>query len=111
MAKKKKLKVGDIVSACFLGTPERCEVIQVTDKNLYKLRMSSGTILPGVTWYSLLDAKEKKTKPWYIDAYLEHKQTTKSNEDQNTSQNTTDKVELDKAIKKQKKFIKGKARK
>ena len=30
MAKKKKLKVGDIVSACFLGTPERCEVIQVT---------------------------------------------------------------------------------
>jgi len=31
----------------------------------------------------------------------------KSTEDQNTSKNTTEKIELDKAIKKQKKFTKG----
>ena len=108
MAKKKKLIVGDIVSAHFLGSPERCEVIEVTDKNLYKLRMSSGTILPGVTWYSLLNVKERKTKPWYIDGYLGHKQITKSEEDQNTSQNTTDLNDLKKAINLQKNFVKGK---
>ena len=107
MARKKKLKVGDLVRAYFLGTPDRCEVIEVTDKDLYKLRMTSGTILPGVTWYSLLNAKEKKNKPWYIDGYLGHKQITKSEEDQITSQNTTDKVELEKAIKNQKDFIRG----
>jgi len=108
MARKKKLKVGDLVRAYFLGTPDRCEVIEVTDKNLYKLRMSSGTILPGVTWHTLLNVKEKKNKPWYIDAYLGHKQITKSTEDQNTSQNTTDVDKLKEAINIQKNFVKGK---
>jgi len=108
MARKKKLKVGDLVRAYFLGTPDRCEVIEVTDKDLYKLRMTSGTILPGVTWYSLLNAKEKKNKPWYIDGYLGHKQITKSEEDQITSQNTTDLNDLKKAINLQKNFVKGK---
>ena len=108
MAKKKKLKVGDLVRAYFLSTPDRCEVIEVTDKYLYKLRMSSGTILPGVTWYTLLNAKEKKTKPWYIDAYLGHKEVTKLTEDQNTSQNTTNSDDLKKAIKDQKNFVNGK---
>mgnify|MGYP003628968211 CR=1 FL=1 len=51
--------------------------------------------------------KDKKS-PWYIDAYLGHNVVPKLTEDKNTIQNTTDRVELDKAIKKQKKFIKGK---
>jgi hypothetical protein len=66
----KKLKIGNIVRAVFLGTPEPCEVIEVMDKHLYKLRMKSGTILPGVTWYKKLSAKEKKSKPWYIEALI-----------------------------------------
>ena len=61
-------KSSNHVIAIFLGSPEPCEVIEVTDKKnkLYKLRMKSGTILPGVTWFKLLDAKEKKNKPWHI---------------------------------------------
>ena len=64
----KHLKVGDIVIAVFLGTSSECKVIEVTDKKskLYKLRMKCGTILPGVTWLKLLDAKQKKNKPWHI---------------------------------------------
>ena len=30
----KKLKLGDIVEAVFLGTPEECEVIEITDKQI-----------------------------------------------------------------------------
>jgi hypothetical protein len=107
MSRKKKLKVGDLVLAYFLGTSDRCEVIEITEKNSYKLRMPTGTILPGVKWKK---DYEKKT-PWYIDAYLGHSDVTKSKEDQNTSQNTTDKLELKTAIKKQKDFISGKIKK
>ena len=103
MPRKKKLILGDIVQAYFLGSPEVCEVIKVIDKNSYKLRMKSGTILPGVNWKKDMDKKS----PWYIHAYIGHNVVPKSMEDQNTSQNTTNKKELDKAIKKQKKFIKG----
>jgi len=70
----KHLKIGDIVIAVFLGSPEPCEVIEVIDKKekLYKLRMKSGTILPGVTWLKNLDVKQKKTKPWHILKYVKH---------------------------------------
>jgi hypothetical protein len=52
-----------------------------------------------------------KKSPWYIDAYLGHKAVPKLKEDQNTRPNTTNKIELDKAIKKQKKFTKGRVTK
>tara|TARA_R110001592_G_scaffold219428_2_gene473572 strand:- start:1351 stop:1674 length:324 start_codon:yes stop_codon:yes gene_type:complete len=103
MGRKKKLKIGDIVKAYFLGSSCRCEVIQVIDKNSYKLKQVDGTILPGVKWKKDMDKKS----PWYIDAYLGHNDVAKSTEDQYTSKNTTDKVELEKAIKKQRKFVKG----
>jgi len=114
MPRKKKLIIGDIVQAYFLGSPEPCEVTEIIDKNSYKLRMKSGTILPGVKWKQDMDKKS----PWYIDAYLGHNNITKSPKDQNTSQNTLplsewsdDKKELEKAVKKQKEFIKGKVKK
>tara|TARA_R110002050_G_scaffold201552_2_gene336726 strand:- start:773 stop:1096 length:324 start_codon:yes stop_codon:yes gene_type:complete len=107
MPRKKKLILGDIVQAFFLGSPEVCEVVKVIDKNSYKLCMKSGTILPGVKWKKDMDKKS----PWYINAYIGHNDVAKSTEDQNTSQNTTDKEELIKAIKKQAKFIKGKVNK
>mgnify|MGYP000061782661 CR=1 FL=1 len=99
----KHLKVGDIVIAVFLGTPGECEVIQVTDKKnkLYKLRMKSGTILPGVTWLNLLDVKQKKNKPWYIVKYLKHDKS-KVIED-----NKSNRSDLDQAIVQQRKFIRG----
>jgi len=99
----KHLKLGNIVSAVFLGTPEECEVIEVTDKKnkLYKLRMKSGTILPGVTWFKLLDIKQKQNKPWYIVKYLGHKELKVIEKD------SIQKTDLDKAIAQQKKFLRG----
>ena len=107
MPRKKKLKVGDIVRAFFLGSPYECEVIKIVEKNSYKLRQIDGTILPGVKWKKDMDKKS----PWYIDDLVGHKALPKSTEDQNTSKNTTEKTELDIAIKKQKKFIDGKHKK
>jgi hypothetical protein len=105
MPRKKKLKIGDVVRAYFLGTDDIYRVIEVTDKNTWKLKCEkSGTILPSVKWKKDMDKKSV----WYIDEYLGHKAVPKSTEDQNTSKNTTDKIELDIAIKKQRKFIKGK---
>lgn len=101
MAKKKKLKVGDIVVAVFLGNPGECEVIEVTDKQLYKLRMKSGTILPGVTWYKLLDSKQKKNKPWYIVKYVRHTNSKVPKKD------NIQKADLEKVIQKQKDFLDG----
>ena len=62
----KHLKVGDMVGAVFLGSSCECEVIEIVDKKKksYKLRMKSGTILPGVTWLKNLDDKQK-----FIDTY------------------------------------------
>ncbi len=58
----KRLKVGDLVTAVFLGTAYDCEVIEIIDrkKKSYKLRMKSGTILPGVTWLKNLDIWSSK---------------------------------------------------
>ena len=103
----KKLKVGNIVRAVFLGTPGPCEVIEVTDKHLYKLRMKSGTILPGVTWFKKLSAKEKKNKPWYIEALIDDTTNVKLTKSKDTSKNTTNNNELKKAIKNQKEFVRG----
>jgi len=99
----KHLKVGDIVGAIFLGSSCECEVIEITDKKkkLYKLRMKSGTILPGVTWLKNLDDKQKKNKPWHILKYLGHKEPKVMEKD------SIQKADLDKAIAKQKKFLRG----
>ena len=99
----KHLKVGNIVGAVFLGSACECEVIEITDKKkkLYKLRMKSGTILPGVTWLKNLDAKERKKKPWHIVKYLGHK------EPKVTVKENIPKSDLDKAINQQRKFIRG----
>ena len=105
MPRKRKLKIGDLVRAYFLGTDDIYQVIMIIDKNTYKIKcVKSGTILPSVKWKKDMDKKSV----WYIDDLVGHNELPKSTEDQNTSKNTTDKIELDKAIKKQKKFIKGK---
>ena len=103
----KHLKVGDIVIAVFLGSPEECEVIAITDKKekLYKLRMKSGTILPGVTWLKNLDAKQKKNKPWHILKYVKHDKSKVIEVDKNTQS------DLDQAIEQQRKFIRGEIKK
>ena len=108
MARKKKLKIGDIVRAYFVGASDVYRVIEVTDKNAWKLKcIKSGTILPSVKW----EQDKDKKSPWYIYEYLGHDTMPKSTEDNITKQNTTEKTELDAAIKKQKKFISGKIKK
>ena len=105
MPRKKKLKIGDIVRASFVGAKDIYRVIEVTDKNEWKLKcVKSGTILPSVKWKVDMDKKS----PWYIYEYLGHESIPKSTEDKNTIQNTTEKIELDAAIEKQKKFVNGK---
>ena len=97
----KKLKIGDIVIAVFLGTSSECEVIEILDKHLYKLRMKCGTILPGVTWLKNLDAKQRKNKPWHLVKYVGHTKSKVIEKD------NIQKADLDKAIAKQKKFLRG----
>ena len=103
----KHLKIGDIVIAVFLGSPEPCEVIEVIDKKekLYKLRMKSGTILPGVTWLKNLDDKQKKNKPWHIVKYVGHTKTKVSKKD------SIQKTDLEKEMQKQKDFLDGNIKK
>ena len=91
----KKLKLGDIVEAVFLGEVSECEVIEITDKQLYKLRMKSGTILPSVTWKKLLI----KDKPWHIVKYLKHIKPKVQKD------NKINRSDLENAIQKQKHFI------
>ncbi len=103
----KHLKIGDQVIAVFLGSPGSCEVIEVTDKKkkLYKLRMKSGTILPSVTWFSLLDDKQKKKKPWYILKYVKHIKPKVIEDDK------INRSDLDTAVDQQRKFIRGEIKK
>ena len=104
MARKKKLKIGDIVSAYFVGASDVYRVIEVTDKNAWKLEcVKSGTILPSVKW----EQDKDKKSPWYIYEYVGHETIVKSTEDINTNKNTLEKTELSAAIEKQKKFING----
>ena len=93
----KKLKIGDIVEAVFLGSSYECQVIEIVDKHKYKLRTKTGTILPGVTWKKLL----VKDSPWHLVKYIGHKELKVQ---EKVSIQTTD---LDKAIAKQKKFLRG----
>ena len=104
MARKKKLKIGDIVRAYFVGASDVYRVIEVTDKNAWKLKcVKSGTILPSVKW----ERDKDKKSPWYIYEYVGHETIVKSTEDINTNKNTLEKTELSAAIEKQKKFING----
>jgi len=104
MGKKKKLKLGDIVNAYFVGSPSQYQVIEVIDKVSYKLKeVFSGTILPNVKWKKDMDKKS----PWYIDSFIGTKKMPKSTKDQNTIKNTTKKNELKEAIEKQNKFTNG----
>ena len=65
----KKLKLGNIVSAVFLGEKYKCEVIKVIDKDTYRLKTNQGTILPHVTWKDKCehDKKGKLLSVWYIE--------------------------------------------
>ena len=103
----KHLKVGDIVGAVFLGSSCECEVIEIVDKKKksYKLRMKSGTILPGVTWLKNLDDKQKKKTPWHIVKYIGHKEPKVIEKD------NIQKSDLDEQIQKQKNFIRGEIKK
>ena len=97
----KKLKVGDQVDAIFLGCTKNCEVVEITDKQLYKLQMVCGTFLPNVTWYKLLDEKQKKNKPWYIVKYTGHTKVKVLEKDRIQSS------DLENHIQKQKDFLRG----
>ncbi len=110
----KKLKVGDRVEAVFLGSSYSTVVIEVVEKNQYKLRTDTGTILPYVTWKELM----KPECPWHITKKLPDVNTPKTTVDKNTKKHTTkkkkstkDTKELKDAIKKQKDFIRGKVKK
>mgnify|MGYP003121161584 CR=1 FL=1 len=65
----KKLKVGDAVNAIFLGKAYISEVIEVTGKDIYKLRTSCGTILPSVQWKKQM----QKDSPWHILSLINDK--------------------------------------
>lgn len=71
----KKLKIGDRVIARFLGEPQVCEVIEVIDKETYKLQTRRGTILPSTKWKKKcqVDKKGKITSPWYIEKFIKQK--------------------------------------
>jgi len=64
----KKLKLGDMVTAIFLGESFKSEVIKVIDKDTYRLKTIDGTILPSVKWKDKyeLDKNGKLKSPWFI---------------------------------------------
>tara|TARA_R110000824_G_C15090258_1_gene665277 strand:- start:488 stop:691 length:204 start_codon:yes stop_codon:yes gene_type:complete len=65
----KKLKLGDNVIARFLGERFECKVIEVIDKNTYKLKTKQGTILPSIKYKHKCEVnkKGKIISPWYIE--------------------------------------------
>ena len=70
----RQLKIGDRVNAFFLGSPLECEVIEIVEKDLYKLKSKSGTILPNVKWKKkcAVNKKGEITSPWYIHSKLKN---------------------------------------
>ena len=60
--KPKTLKKGNKVIALFLGTKHTCTVVEVIDKNVYKLESTTGTILTQAQWGQHLT----EYTPWYI---------------------------------------------
>jgi len=71
--KKRKLVIGDIVRANFLGGSELCTVVEVESRNVYKLKTSNNILIPGAKWKKDADKKA----PWYITEYVG--KTTKIN--------------------------------
>ena len=65
----KKLKLGKIVIARFLGESFECEVIEVIDKDTYHLKTKEGTFFSSVTWKDKCEVnkKGKILSPWYIE--------------------------------------------
>ena len=97
----KKLTIGDYVEAKFLGETYECQVIEITDKHRYKIKKIDGTILPNATWHKLLEKKS----PWYITKFL------KSGKVKVKQKQSIQRIDLEKAIQKQKDFLGGKLKK
>jgi len=105
---RKKLKIGNVVRVVFLGADRICEVIEVVDKTTYRTKeISTGTIIPNARWKAHTDKKSV----WFIDAFISDATTAKSIRSIDTRKQTTNKLELQKAIKKQKNFIQGNIKK
>jgi len=105
---RKKLKIGNLVRVNFIGSNYICEVIEVVDKTTYKARnMKTGVIIPNLRWKAHMDKKSV----WFIEALVPGKASAKSTKSIDTRKKTTNKSELDQAIKKQKDFIKGNIKK
>lgn len=60
--KPKVLKEGNAVIASFLGNEHHCVVVEVVDKDVYKLRSTTGTVLGKVKWGQHLI----EYCPWHI---------------------------------------------
>ena len=71
----KKLKLGDMVVARFLGESFECEVIKVVDKDTYSLKTGRGTTLPSVKWKAKCERnkKGKILSPWHIEKLKQNK--------------------------------------
>jgi len=65
----KKLKLGDMVIARFLGESFESEVIEVIDKDTYNLKTKEGTFLSSVKWKDKCEVnkKGKLLSPWHIE--------------------------------------------
>ncbi len=105
---RKKLKIGNLVRVNFIGSNYICEVIEVVDKTTYKARnIDTGVIIPNLRWKAHMDKKSV----WFIQDFISEKTAVKSTRSIGTRKKTTNKAELDQAIKKQKDFIKGNIKK
>jgi hypothetical protein len=98
-----QLAVDDRIIIKCLGSLIKCTVIECYGNDSYKLKCDSGIIYPAVEWQHNLVKGHKK--PWYIVEYIGNTKAVKSNMIHNTSNDTLQKNELDKAIAAQKKFI------
>jgi hypothetical protein len=110
MAKPKKLKVGDRVICRFLGAKDIGTVTEITAPGQYKVKLDRGTILPKSEWYDPTD-KKHAAKPWHIHEYVGCTELNKTELNSDIPKDTLDKKELKDAIKKQKDFIRGRAKK
>jgi len=105
---RKKLKLGNIVRVNFIGSSYVCEIIEIVDKTTYKGRnINTGIIIPNLRW----KAHKDKKSVWFIEDLISDATTAKSTKSIDTRKHTTSKVELQKAIKKQKDFIQGNIKK
>lgn len=65
----RNLKLGDTVTARFLGDIFECEVMGFKDKDTFRLKTKQGAILPCVKWKSKCEVNKKGEiiSPWYIE--------------------------------------------